>query len=289
MIIEDEVKVKINGANYHYLKNLGYIFNTTNEIIEVKVKDLSKGSHSLITAVCDNCKSVKQIEYKKYLESFKNKNKYLCIHCCEEKRKITVKEKYNVDNISHSPEIKEKLKIINTNNSIERVKKIKNTNLKLYGVENTFQIEEVKEKIKKTNIEKYGFESAMQNQEIKRKLKIILMKNGFWNNEHEITEWKIYKQNVTKLTNRNKKILLENWDGYDYYDNEYIKNNFSVYKHYHKNYPTIDHKISIFYGYNNNLTPEIIADINNLCITKRKINSSKNSKTSQDYIDFLKN
>jgi hypothetical protein len=45
-----------------------------------------------------------------------------------------------------------------------------------------------------------------------------------------------------------KKDLLENWDGYDYYDGEYIKDNFCLYSN-DKNYPTMDHKISCYYGF----------------------------------------
>jgi len=37
-------------------------------------------------------------------------------------------------------------------------------------------------------------------------------------------------------------------------------------RHLKKNYPTIDHKLSIFYGFINKIDPYIIADINNLCI-----------------------
>lgn len=45
----------------------------------------------------------------------------------------------------------------------------KNSNLKLYGVENPFQRKEVKEKIKKQNIEKFGVNMPLQNKEIKEK------------------------------------------------------------------------------------------------------------------------
>ncbi len=40
-------------------------------------------------------------------------------------------------------------------------------------------------------------------------------------------------------------------------------------------YPSIDHKISLFYGFENNMNPEEIGSIDNLCITKRYINSIK--------------
>ena len=49
-----------------------------------------------------------------------------------------------------------------------------------------------------------------------------------------------------------------------------------------KNYPTIDHKISIFCGFKNGISC-IIGNINNLCITKRGINSSKNKKNHNEF------
>ena len=36
--------------------------------------------------------------------------------------------------------------------------------------------------------------------------------------------------------------------------------------------------ICSFYGFKNNIDIDIIADINNLCITKRTINSTKHTK-----------
>ena len=82
-----------------------------------------------------------------------------------------------------------------------------------------------------------------------------------------------YKLKIKSYTNKNKKELYENWDGYDFYDNEYIKDN----NKNDRNYPTIDHKISVKYGFENNISPEEISKLSNLCITKRGINSSKGS------------
>jgi len=89
-----------------------------------------------------------------------------------------------------------------------------------------------------------------------------------------------YRNEVRKLTRRNKKELFKNWNGLDYYDGENIKDNFNL-PHIDKNYPTIDHKISIYYGYKNGITPEIISSFDNLCITKHKINSTK-----RDLLEF---
>lgn len=49
--------------------------------------------------------------------------------------------------------------------------KIKEVNLKKYGVEHTSQLLQTKEKKKKTNLEIYGYEHAMKSPEIKNKLK----------------------------------------------------------------------------------------------------------------------
>lgn len=68
----------------------------------------------------------------------------------------------------------------------------------------------------------------------------------------------------------------------DYYDGEYIKNNIKL-KHTDKNFPTIDHKISIYSGYKNNLSVDEIANIDNLCITKRFLNSKKNRLTEEEF------
>lgn len=49
------------------------------------------------------------------------------------------------------------------------------------------------------------------------------------------------------------------------------------------NYPTIDHKISVYYGFINNISPEEIGDISNLCITKRWINSTKRDSIESEF------
>lgn len=82
-----------------------------------------------------------------------------------------------------------------------------------------------------------------------------------------------YRRRVKRETYKFKKKLYENWDGFDFYDNEYIYNN-TNYRDI--NYPTIDHKISIYEGFKQEICPTIIGHIDNLCITKKTINSSKN-------------
>jgi hypothetical protein len=156
-------------------------------------------------------------------------------------------EKYGVDWYFKTEDFK---KVIKSKKN-EIIKSIKQTCLEKYGVDNVSKVDKVKDKIKKTKIN--------LNQIIPDEL---------------LTEWVIYKKNVRNLTRKYSKILYENWDGYDYYDGEFIKG-YSSYSHVHRYYPTIDHKISVYYGFINNISPEEISDINNLCITKRFINSKK--------------
>ncbi len=70
------------------------------------------------------------------------------------------------------------------------------------------------------------------------------------------TDFEIYTRNVRNKTRKLKNKLFENWNGLDFYDNEPIIDNLNL-KFYDKNYPTIDHKISIFCGFVNNINFEI--------------------------------
>jgi hypothetical protein len=81
---------------------------------------------------------------------------------------------------------------------------------------------------------------------------------------------------------KNKKELIEKWNGYNYYTNEYILENFNLDSN-DKNYPTIDHKNSVRYGFDNNISAEEISKIENLCITTRSNNSSKSKKTEIEF------
>jgi hypothetical protein len=94
--------------------------------------------------------------------------------------------------------------------------------------------------------------------------------------------FRLYKNEVRRLTKRNSKLLFDNWNGCDYYDDEYIKDNLSS-THTSDGYPTIDHKTSVYHGFKNNILASEIADINNLCITKRSINSSKRNLLDYEF------
>jgi hypothetical protein len=92
-----------------------------------------------------------------------------------------------------------------------------------------------------------------------------------------------YKDSVWKFTYRVKRELIENWDGYDYYDCQYIKENYKLDSN-GSDYPSIDHKISVFDGFRNKIDPSVIGGLDNLCITKRSINKSKGVLSESDFI-----
>ena len=189
----------------------------------------------------------KTAEFKMIIES----NKSIII----DKNKKTFLEKYGVDSFSKTDDWKSKY--LSKINEIELKKK--ETCLKKYGVENVTHVKEVYDKIIKTKIQ--------NNQIIPY---------------DELSDWEVYKRKVRRITNSNKKNLMESWNGLDYYDNEEIKSNFFL-SHTHRFYPTIDHKISVFYGFNNNIEPEIIGNIENLCITKRYLNCIKNKLIESEF------
>ena len=180
---------------------------------------------------------------------------------------------------------------INIGNSVRGLKRSEESKSRYskskLGDKNPTKREDVKEKIRNSVLELYK-----KHPEIKDKISISV-KNYFENNPdyihlNELDKYKKYRSIVNNLTRRVKKTLFEKWNGYDYYDNEYIKNNNNL-NYNNKNYPTVDHKISIFDGFKQSILPEVIADINNLCITKRKLNIEKGSLHYLKFLEKLEN
>ena len=222
-------------------------------------KDIVTNYDNIITYSRENMNMVEKIKETK-LKKYGDEN-YTNI----DKFKETCIVKYGVDNPSKVKEFQDKWK---------------QTNLKKYGYENVFQNEKIKEKIKETNISKYGVEYPSQSEEIINKI----LKTSNREIKYDIGCYKNYRIMVCNHTKKNKKKLFECWNGYDYYDNEYIKDNFSL-NSTDKKYPTIDHKFSIIYCFLNNISIENCANIDNLCITTKSNNSSKNRKTENEYIN----
>jgi hypothetical protein len=154
--------------------------------------------------------------------------------------------------------------------------------MKNFGVDVPMKSYEIQEKAKLTNIKKLGVSYTMMSETVINKVYITNINNGKWIKNENRTDFSKYHTLVNKYTMRNKKELYKNWNGLYYYTNLSISENFKL-NFNDKNYTTIDHKKSIKYGYDNNITPEEISSIDNLCITTRSINSSKNEKIEENF------
>lgn len=101
-------------------------------------------------------------------------------------------------------------------------------------------------------------------------------KNG---NIIENYDWKQYWKRCDWLTRKIRKQMLEDWDGYDYIDGEYIKDNLKL--HYSdKNYPTLDHIKPRSQCFKEGISPYEATSPENLKWTKRINNSKKHNKIS---------
>lgn len=231
----------MNSKHISKYINNGYICKV-GDIIEVSIKDLPINSHALVEVKCDICGNKKHLRYQVYNKSFLNQLIYSCSTKCG-------------------------------------VLKYENTCLAKYGVSNYAKTNECRIKTENTCLSRYGELVPARNKQVMNKIQKTKVNLGLQNEDVNLDRFHLYKKSVRSLTNRNKKKLFENWDGFDYYDNSKIIQNFNLNSN-DKDYPTIDHRISIFYGFINNIDPIIISDISNLCITKRYINSSKQTKNT---------
>jgi len=214
-----------------------------NKMLVVPIEHLNKGSHSVVEVSCDICGEINNIPYRSYLTIIDFDSKYYC-----------------------------RLNKCFT-------KKVRLGTIEKYGVENTSKLKSFQDKWKKTNLERYGFENTFQSEEAKIKIR----EKGGWLNDDDLVGYIKYNRIVRRLTLRNRKNMLENWDGFDFYDGEYIRDNFNI-DFNDPNYPCIDHKISIRNGYLDGISEEVLSSIDNLCFTKRFINSKKKTQNHKDFI-----
>jgi len=178
MLLTKTVMVKWNPANAEYYKEKGYTFTKWRDGFEVKIEDLSKGSHAKIDILCDYCNlNIITREYKDYLTKKKNSaiQKDCCLDCKSLKTKESNLMNYNVESVLNIPEVKYKISKTRkqTSNDVVLSKAIqdkrKATNRARFGVDHPSQNEEINQKMKQTNLDRYGFENVFQNEEIKEK------------------------------------------------------------------------------------------------------------------------
>ena len=163
MILEKFITIKsVNSNTHNHYKNLGYDVSFKEFVISVN--DLPKGSHQIITGICDNCGKEKKQMYKTYLYS--TDGTYFCVKCSKLK-KNTMKAKYGYEHALQIKKFKEKSA---------------NTLFENYGVIHNFKYKEIKDKRDKTMMERYGTINALCNKEIfEKNLKSGLKKKNYKN------------------------------------------------------------------------------------------------------------
>jgi hypothetical protein len=185
MIISRTIIInKPTGKYFKYYKELGYDVNK--EKIEIDIKHLSLGSKYKIDAKCNYCQTIKKVDYNSYNKSTnKGKTSYCCKKCASIKHKEVFFEKNGVENPFQLEEIK---------------KKIKKKNLENWGVENYTKTEEYLEKSKKTSLYNWDVDNPSKSVFIKTKKVNTLLKN--WGVDNPLKSEEI-KQKV-KNTNLKK-------------------------------------------------------------------------------------
>lgn len=175
MILDKKIKVCITGQTRKHYLILGYLNLKVNDIIEIPVEHLSRNSHHKISCRCDTCGEQKILTYQCYCSYIEYNGKYYCRKCMKEKRKITLKEKYGVENVFQLDSVKKQsgeTKIEKYGDKNYRIdKQREEIILEKYGCINVFQNKDVKEKSIKTMNERHGVSYPSMNKIIKEKIK----------------------------------------------------------------------------------------------------------------------
>lgn len=270
---------------------------------------------------------------KRYYDEFnKNSNEGFCETCSGETKYFSFNKGYlrhcSKKCISNNQTVKIKLKKTKLlkYGSLNNYRKINETILERYGVENISQLPDIKERKKETLIKNFGVDNPLKSEEIKQKQKKSLIRKYGVDNASKL-DWVIEKKRKTMLKkygsdNFSKtRIYREYQETNGLWIKEINKTEFQIYfkkvwnitkklreklffnwngKCYYSDltldrklpyndlhYPVIDHKISIFNGFKNSIKPEIIGEILNLCICSREINNKKGIKNEKEFKENL--
>ena len=295
-VCNKQTHLKIDSFSRYHLKVEHPEIKNIREYYDLFIKINNEGK-------CKTCS--KQTEFISYTKGYRDycsskchKNsiefKELITNSCKHRDYTKVKKKYNQTCMKRYG----KNGISQTEHWKIKFKKIM---MDKYGVAHPFQLQCVKDKNSKY------FDTHMDEINKKRKkywtkdvidshiLKIRKTKENkglivCWNN---LSKWQKYTKLVWRETRRWKKQLFNNWNGKCYYTGIKLLSNEEYIKLYPKHtgrmmnrnklQPTIDHKISIFWGFKHKIDPKIIGNIKNLCLCSKSSNSKKHNLTEKQF------
>jgi hypothetical protein len=240
-------------------------------------KDSTVGYNKYCSTKCAaNSKELKRKKVKTCLKKYGKSNVLLCKRI-QNKCRLTKYKKYGSRSF---------------NNRI----KAERTTKERYGVSNISQNKKIKIKKKETSLKNYGvpFSAMIPSITKKRiiKMRRTRIKRGTYHSLKQLTLFQRYVRLVMRETKKHKKCLFKQWNGLDYYTHKKLLNN-KIFRKIHpkitlsrnKIQPTIDHKVSMFYGFKHNISAKKIGSLSNLCICGKDTNSKKQRRSyGKDYV-----
>lgn len=236
MLLTKNVEITINSSNIIRYKSFGLEIKVRDKI-NVDISIVSIGSGCKIKYQCDICGEIIETTY--YIYNIQQKHGIdTCKECCRVKTEITNENKYGC---KYPTQNKEVLKKREKNNLIKYGQisnllcndtkiKIKNTLIKLYGVDNPSKSEIVKNKKRETCNKNYGVDNPLQDIKIFEKMQTSAYKIKYYTDdlyyrgtyEKDFLDKFFYK---TKITNcKSIKYIFKNKIKYyypDFYLSEY--------------------------------------------------------------------
>ncbi|WP_434417374.1 DUF7487 domain-containing protein [Tissierella praeacuta] len=174
-----------------------------NHSCEVKAEDLTKSSQMKVKVQCDYCGDIIEKTFAKYIKQRNVIAKDSCYKCFPIKQKEVCNAVYGVDSTFQLEDVQQKsLKSINDR----------------YGVDNVMQYPDVQEKYKATMMERYGTEYAQQSSEIRNKTQQTLVKKYGVNSVIEMENMKIKCNNFeyvnSKKVSKSQKKISQHLNGH---------------------------------------------------------------------------
>jgi hypothetical protein len=208
LILQTETEIRVISRTLKYYLEKGYPAQV-NQILKVKVQDLTPQSTALIKVKCDFCDQEKEITYRKYNNNISKHQLYACSpKCSRQKVKLTMKEKYGMENYHNLEQRKQTCQDKYNDPHYRNIKQRIQTNLDRYGQEHVLNNQEILNKRSNTYLQKYGVEHPMQCKEILEQKKITSFIRYGDENYNNIKQGLITRQSK-QLANLRDKFQVE--------------------------------------------------------------------------------